>query len=74
MTELRCNLTMWDKYQEVIAEVDVEIDAHLRMMKRQSTLPPLVPKPRVRGKKPHDPKFDVREALYYATGVDLTAI
>ena len=37
-------------------------------------MPPLEPKPRVRGKKPHDPKFDVREALYYATGVDLTAI
>jgi hypothetical protein len=28
----------------------------------------------VRGRKPHDPKFDVREALYYVTGVDLTAI
>src|SRR4029078_333590 len=32
------------------------------------------PKPRVRGKKPHDPKFDVRTALYYVTGVELTAI
>ena len=28
----------------------------------------------MRGKKPHDPQFDVREALYRATGVDLTAI
>ena len=28
----------------------------------------------MRGRKPHDPAFDVREALYYATGVDLTAI
>jgi hypothetical protein len=37
-------------------------------------LPPLPAKPRVRGKKPHDPKFDVRTALYYVTGVDLTAI
>jgi hypothetical protein len=35
---------------------------------------PLPPKPRVRGRKPHDPAFDVRTALYYATGVDLTAI
>src|SRR5262249_47383741 len=24
--------------------------------------------------KPHDPRFDVRTALYYLTGVDLTAI
>src|SRR5262249_55060660 len=29
---------------------------------------------RVRGRKPHDPGFDVRTALYYLTGVDLTAI
>jgi hypothetical protein len=28
----------------------------------------------VRGRKPHDPGFDVREALYRATGVDLTAV
>jgi len=34
----------------------------------------LGPKPRVRGRKPHDPRFDVRTALYYLTGVDLTAI
>jgi len=65
---------MWDHYQEVIADLDVEIAAHLRTMKRQSSLPALAAKPRVRGRKPHDPKFNVREALYYATGVDLTAI
>jgi hypothetical protein len=28
----------------------------------------------VRGRKPHDPRFDVRTALYLACGVDLTAI
>jgi transposase len=28
----------------------------------------------VRGRKPHDPFFDVRGALYQMTGVDLTAI
>src|SRR3954454_19518491 len=43
-------------------------------MKRRSGLPDLPARPRVRGKKPHDPKFDVRTALYYVTGVDLTAI
>jgi hypothetical protein len=37
-------------------------------------LPALPPKTRVRGRKPHDPKFDVRTALYYVSGVDLTAI
>ena len=65
---------MWEKYQEVIAAVDEGIATQLRSMRRQTTLPPLPPKPRVRGRKPHDPKFDVRTALYYVTGVDLTAI
>jgi len=72
--ELRSCLTMWEKYQEVIAEVDVAINAHLKTMRRKTELPPLTAKPRVRGRKPHDPQFDVREALYYVTGVDLTAI
>lgn len=72
--ELRCCLTMWEKYQQVIAVVDTAIAGQLRTMRRQSVLPSLPPKIRLRGRKPHDPHFDVREALYYATGVDLTAI
>jgi transposase len=74
LTELRCCLVMWEKYQEVIGELDKVLQTQLRAMRRQSELPPLPPKPRVRGRKPHDPRFDVRSALYYATGVDLTAI
>jgi transposase len=74
LTELRCCLALWEKYQEVIAELDAAIAAQLRAMRRQTELPPLPPKVRVRGRKPHDPAFDVRTALYYATGVDLTAI
>ena len=72
--ELRCCLAMWQKYQEVIAELDGAIDAQLRSMRKGSALPALPPKVRVRGRKPHDPKFDVRAALYLMTGVDLTAI
>jgi transposase len=74
LCELRSCLAMWEKYQEVIAELDTAIAAQLRTMRPESPLPPLPPKPRVRGKKPHDPKFNVREALYYVSGVDLTAI
>ena len=74
LSELRSSLVMWEKHLEVIAELDVEIAAHLRTMKRTSELPPLAAKIRVRGRKPHDPRFDVRTALYFATGVDLTAI
>jgi transposase len=74
LSELRCCLILWEKYQEVIAALDMEIAGHLRSMARQVELPPLPPRIRVRGRKPHDPRFDVRTALYYATGVDLTAI
>jgi hypothetical protein len=74
LTELRCNLALWEKYQEVIAELDEVSAGPLRAMRRQTALPPLAPKPRVRGRKPHDPGFDVRTALSYATGVDRTAI
>ncbi len=74
LAELRCCLALWEKYQEVIGELDLAIAAHLTTMKKSSALPPLPPKPRVRGKKPHDPKFDVRTALYFTCGVDLTAI
>jgi transposase len=74
LTELRTCLALWEKYQDVIADLDGVIAGQLRAMRRQSALPPLPPKPRVRGRKPHDPKFDVREALYRVTGVDLTAI
>jgi transposase len=74
LTELRCCLTMWEKYQEVIAGLDQEIAGQLRAMQQQTDLPPLPPKPRTRGRKPHDPRFDVRQALYYVTGIDLTAI
>jgi hypothetical protein len=71
LTALRLHLQMWDEYRRSIAELDEEIKTQLVTMRRHSSLPPL---PRVRGKKPHDPAFDVRLALYYATGVDLTAI
>jgi transposase len=72
--ELRLCLTLWEHYQQVIAELDGVIAAQLRTMTRKTELAPLSPKVRVRGRKPHDPKFDVRTALYYVTGVDLTAI
>jgi transposase len=72
--ELKLCLTMWEAYQKVIAQLDKAIAQHLRTMHVQSDLPPLPPKTRKRGRKPHDPGFDVRTALYYVTGVDLTAI
>jgi len=74
VVELRLSLRMWDQYLAAIADLDAVIAAQLGTMRRSSPLPPLPPQPRVRGRKPHDPRFDARTALYYATGVDLTAI
>jgi hypothetical protein len=65
LLELRCCLTVWETYQQTIAVVDGSIAEPLRVMGKTTPLPP---KPRVRGKKPHDSGFDVRTALYYATG------
>jgi transposase len=74
VTELKLNLAMWEHYQTVIAELDEVIAKQLHTMRKQTVLPPLPPKPRVRGRKPHDPRFNVRTALYYLVGIDLTAI
>jgi transposase len=74
VTELKLNLAMWEHYQTVIAELDEVIARQLHQMRKQAVLPPLPPKPRVRGRKPHDPRFNVRTALYYLVGIDLTAI
>jgi transposase len=72
--EPRCCLAMWEQYQRVIAELDGVIAGRLRAMERRTELPPLPPRPRARGRKPRDPRFDVRAALYHVTGVGLTAI
>ena len=74
VSELRHSLALWDAHLTAIAALDAEIRDHLMTLRRDTTLPPLAPKPRVRGAKPHDPGFDVRTALYLATGVDLTAV
>jgi transposase len=74
LLELKLCLTMWEHYQKVIAELDKAIDQQLRTMRTKRDLPPLEPQPRRRGRKPHDPGFDARTALYYLTGVDLTAL
>ena len=43
-------------------------------MKYDRALPPLTPHKRSGGRKPNHPRFDVRRALYYAVGIDLTEI
>ncbi len=64
----------WQHYQEQLRAVEDVIAKQLHYMKKSPDLPPLPPKPRQRGRQPNDPRFDVRAALYYVTGVDLTEL
>ena len=74
LLELRCCFHMWEQYLAMIADVDLAIAAQLRRMKATSDLPPLPKRKHVRGRRPHDPAFDVRTALYLMLGMDLTEL
>jgi transposase len=64
----------WQHYQKQLRALEEVIHKQLQRMKKSGDLPPLAPKPRQRGRKPNDPRFDVRTALYYVSGVDLTEL
>lgn len=63
----------WEFYQVQIDEVDKKIAQQLEAMKSSKQLPPLPDKP-ANTKKANSMRFDVRTALYYVTGVDLTEL
>jgi transposase len=71
---LRQAYEAWQFYQKQIDKVEEQIQGQLNRMKTDRALPPLKAKPRTRGRKPNDPRFDVRSALYYVVGLDLTEI
>jgi transposase len=64
----------WTHYQMQLRAVEEIIQQQLHRLKKSQQLQPLPPKPRQRGRQPNDPRFDVRAALYYVTGVDLTEL
>jgi transposase len=74
VTERRLSLSLWEKYQEAIQDLDTVIALQLKSLRQQTSLPPRPPRTWKRGRKPHDPHFHVRAALYDATGLDRTAI
>ena len=74
LLELRCCFDLWEQYLLMIARVDQSIAGQLERMKKTSELPPLPTRKWVRGRRPHDPGFDVRLALYLMLGIDLTAM
>jgi transposase len=71
---LRQALASWQHYQGQLRELEEVIAADLRRMKKAQVPPALPPKPRQRGRGANEPRFDVRLALYYVTGVDLTEL
>jgi transposase len=64
----------WQHYQGQVRAVEEVIAQQLQRMKKSGELSPLPPRPRQRGRQPNEPRFDVRTALYYVTGVDLTEL
>ena len=71
---LRLAHQAWEFYQKQRDQVDVQIAQQLARMKQDRSLPPLKARPRSAGRKPNEPRFDVRAALYYVVGIDLTEI
>jgi hypothetical protein len=56
-----------------VEKVDTQIALQLGWMKCDRALPPLKPKARPK-RRANSPRFDVRMALYYVVGLDLTEI
>lgn len=71
---LRQAYESWKHYQSQIDKLDVEIESQLVGMKLDRALPPIPPPKSARGRKANAPRFDVRTALYYAVGIDLTQL
>src|SRR5262245_34689085 len=71
--ELKLAYEGWQFFLGQIDKVDEQIALQLGRMKSDRALPPLKPKPRPK-RRASSPGFDVRTALYYVVGIDLTEI
>jgi transposase len=71
---LRQAYQAWEFYHKQRDQVDVQIARQLARMKQDRALPPLKARAGSGGRKPNEPHFDVRAALYYVVGIDLTEI
>jgi transposase len=67
-------LASWQHFQGQLRELEQAIQKQLQRLKKAAELPPLPPRPRQRSRAANEPRFDVRAALYYVTGVDLTEL
>src|SRR3954469_17264043 len=71
--ELKQAYEAWQFTLGQVETVDGQIALQLGRMKCDRALPPLKPKPRPK-RRASSPGFDVRAALYYVVGLDLTEI
>lgn len=72
---LKQECDMYDVFQKRIGECDKELKKHYQTLPERADPQQLPPCPRSRRPRGHVPaNFDLREALYRASGVDLTAI
>jgi transposase len=72
---LRQAYRAWQFYHQQIDEMDAAIRQQLERMKSSRALPPLPRNSKAaQSRQGNAPRFDVREALYYVVGVDLTQI
>src|SRR5580704_12986460 len=71
--ELKLAYEAWQFSLRQVEKVDEQIALQLGRMKCDRALPPLKPKARPK-RRVNSPGFDVRTALYYVVGLDLTEI
>jgi transposase len=71
--ELKLAHEAWQFTLRQIEQVDGQIVLQLGRMRCDRALPPLKPKARPK-RRANSPRFDVRTALYYVVGLDLTEI
>jgi transposase len=71
--ELKLAYEAWQFTLKQVEKVDTQIVLQLGRMKCDRALPPLKPKTRPK-RRANSPRFDVRMALYYVVGLDLTEI
>jgi transposase len=71
--ELKLAYEAWQFTLGQVEKVDTQIALQLGQMKCDRALPPLKPKARPK-RRVNSPRFEVRMALYYVVGLDLTEI
>jgi len=71
---LKQAVEVYEKYQKMLIECDKQIEECLMSFADKSGGAKLPPKPRRKGRKANDPRFDVRKLLHRMSGMDLTII